>query len=1030
MTQQDGSVNNKVNDCEAAQMFSNPLPGNTETAMTTELKTITTFDTKHDETGATYKVAREISYNPNDVTLITTADAGRTYTKKIVFNADGTLTKHNYDNCFLHEAPESRAVATCDDIEALLRELSLRQKTCVIRGQVVAEYAGNKVRRTSKETDTKGNPQVRYFDEVPRSWAMIDVDGDGIAEVLAEQISGTLKEKLTTYAHWLVNVWLPPVFQLCDAVVQWSSSFGLDGRNHRMKAHVWFKLDGEFSGVVLRELINRHFSDEVAGDGKPYLMHNDGADNQRGMRRLDFSVLSTSHPNYTAAPLILDAAQGCVMPDPLGDLRVIRVNKGNKAVSCATLHALVEAENTVAVKKQANGQTAMVLGAKTVSKADPPAPANFDDWSAKDKADYKLAEEYLSYLDINVIADYHKHLKVGMAIHSRFPNDAGFWLWRNWASVCPNRDLGVAVGKWAGFKADVVNGRTFGALRGMAEDNGYIAPKSSKADYAVMNDDAAAPGVPGVGAPDYGDEIPMLTLTAADHARRIKAAWGSKLRYVTDWNNWCVFYNGRWTRFNLSSKEKPDGVISAMIAFSMSNLLIEGKRLSDEVRLREFRKGLEAGMKDTDARKIADKVAASVYREYKAEEKSRQEAGAQKGLLDLLGNDPDLRVQSLDWDTEPHLIGAKNGIVNLRTGELLPLTPDRLMLRWANATYKPELAGTCSVFYKFTNEVMMLQTDTEMTEEATARAIHLRKVSATFLTGEVKARQKFYIWHGTSGANGKSTYISFLNKMLRPCETSGYFLTVQAATLLSSQRAAGAPTSDLMAFQGMRLAVLPEVASQGGRLDMGFIKGVTSGDAIPGRAVYGRSQVAFDPTCKLVMACNTVPSFASDGGTARRLEVTGFERSWAAEDDPASTKPKADVNLPAKLEAEMDAIFATLVKECVELYANGFKIEVPESIRNVTTELNDDMNPVKEFIDRFCTRCDETTRASQLSDEFERWRMTRRGTRAYSPNAFSDEMKRLGIEKKVTNQGKMYVGIRVNRALLDQHCMANTSSPI
>jgi P4 family phage/plasmid primase-like protien len=537
------------------------------------------------------------------------------------------------------------------------------------------------------------------------------------------------------------------------------------------------------------------------------------------------------------------------------------------------------------------------------------------------------------------------------------------------------------------------------------------------------------PGVPGVGAPDYGDELPMLELDVEAHAMRLKAAWGSKLRYVKGWCNWCVFYDGRWRRLDESKKNEPEVVMTKMISFVVNNLITEGKRAADLVRTAELRKALEAGMKDTEAAQIANKAAAATMKRYENEKKTCHKPFVRGEMAQLLADEPDMSTTADQWDAEPHLIGVKNGIVNLRTGELLASTPDRLMLRYANVTYTPELAGKCAVFYKFMGDIMGLQTDTELTADAKARADYLRKVISTFLTGEVKARQKFYVWHGTAGANGKSTLIAFLNKMLRQDKTSGYATTLQPASVQNTKRSTGGPTSDLMALQGMRLATISDIEAQSGRLDMGFIKGLTSGDTVSGREL-NHGQTTFEPTCKLVMACNTVPSFAADGGTARRLEVTGFERSWATDGEAASDKPKADVNLPAKLEAEMDAIFATLVKECVELYANGFKIEVPESIRAVTTELNEDMNPIKEFIDRFCTRCDETTRASQLSDEFERWRMTRRGTRAYSPNAFSDEMKRLGIEKKATNQGRVYVGIRVNRALLDQHCLANSSSPI
>lgn len=1048
MTQQDGSVNNKVNDCEAAQLFSNPLPGNTETAMTTET---TKPKSKYIEDSAAYNPSEQkldetlmLARDPDEATIVSTTEKDAFYTKQRVLGADGKWTKALFGGGvldketgemidkrpFQHAKPKVVKLSTVDDIEAMLHGLLDEKKSCVIRGQLVADYLGYKeVRRTNNAH----NGVPAYFEAVERTWLMIDIDGDGDMEVMAPAVDGTMAEQATSAAKWAVNEWLPEVFRGCDAVVQWSSSYGLDGRYNRVKAHVWFKIDAPLDGRRLEKLIRKHYSVQVACDGLPFTRYSrlkdDGTPSASyisGDCRLDSSVLRTTQPNFTATPVLRDYA-GNTLPDPVAEVRIIRVNKGGPVVSAQTL--LNEYMSLVAAKELEVDIKSGRAGKDATPKApsDKPAPMNRAEWSKKDESDFDKMLEALTYLGENspegfpsLAVCYEDWLRIGMAIHSRFPGADGQAAWRDWAKYLPKRDPKVAWARWNSFHQD--GGRKIGVVFWEAKARGYGPQVELKPEYTVTTDDGVpAPGVPGVGTPDYGDELPMLELNDRDHALRIKAAWGSKLRFVEDWNNWCIFVDGRWSRLGASKRNEATQVMSAMVSFVVDSLTVEGKRAADLVRTAEFRKALEAGMKDTDAAQIANKAAAATFKRYEAAKTSCHHDDAR--ILTQLSNMKGIYTVASDWDTETDLIGVKNGIVNLRTGELLARHPDRMMLRYANVTYTPELAGSCSVFYKFLCDIMGLQTDTELTPEAQSRADYLRKVIATFLTGEVKARQKFYIWHGTAGANGKSTLITFLNRMLRFCKTSGYAATLQPATIQTSKRAAGGPTSDLIALQGMRLATIPETESQGGRLDMGFIKGVTSGDALSGRPVYGRDQITFEPTCKLVMACNTVPSFASDGGTARRLEVTGFERSFTG--DPTSGKPLADVNLPAKLEAEMDAVFATLVQECVELYANGFKIDVPESVRNVTSELNEDMNPVKEFIDQCCVRCDERTPAGPLLGAYNDWCRKMRAP-THTANSFSDQLKRLGFEKKRMTAGQYILGLRLNEMALMSAC----ASPI
>ena len=57
--------------------------------------------------------------------------------------------------------------------------------------------------------------------------------------------------------------------------------------------------------------------------------------------------------------------------------------------------------------------------------------------------------------------------------------------------------------------------------------------------------------------------------------------------------------------------------------------------------------------------------------------------------IDIAKTDPRVRVEVPEWDSDPYLLGVKNGVVDLRTGELFMGRPDLNITKHSPVSYAP-----------------------------------------------------------------------------------------------------------------------------------------------------------------------------------------------------------------------------------------------------------------------------------------------------------------------------------------------------
>lgn len=256
-----------------------------------------------------------------------------------------------------------------------------------------------------------------------------------------------------------------------------------------------------------------------------------------------------------------------------------------------------------------------------------------------------------------------------------------------------------------------------------------------------------------------------------------------------------------------------------------------------------------------------------------------------------------------------------------------------------------------------------------------------------------------------SGRNGKSTYFNGLLAVL-----GDYAGTIDVSVLTTDRQNRGAALATL---RGKRLVVAGEL-EEGKRLSVSTLKQITSTDAISIEEKYKQPETV-TPTHSLVLFTNHLPRVGSmDNGTWRRLQVVPFN---------ASIPEKSTIaNFGDVLAREAGpAILAWAIQGAVNFARNGYKLDIPAAVEEVTDEYRQRENWLDNFIEECCVRePDARAGAAELYGTYKEW-SAQNGDYTRRLNDFNTAMESAGYEKRTPKGKKVWIGIRVdNRARYSQ----------
>ena len=341
----------------------------------------------------------------------------------------------------------------------------------------------------------------------------------------------------------------------------------------------------------------------------------------------------------------------------------------------------------------------------------------------------------------------------------------------------------------------------------------------------------------------------------------------------------------------------------------------------------------------------------------------------------------DRSVSASDFDTDPFLLATQDNWVDLKTGRSITPNPDFLVSKALSISHSVQ--AECPNFRKFLNDVF--EEDSELIE-------FVQRAIGYSLTGST-AEQCLFIMIG-DGANGKSTFINVMNKLL-----GSYGTTAASQTLIANGGASVG--DDLVDLIGARLITVSET-EEGQSLAEAKIKQMTGGDTLKGRPLYG-NWVQFSIIGKLWLATNNLPQINNtDHGIWRRIKAIPFNRTFSADEQ--------DRYLSDKLIAELPGILNWAIEGCLEWQKDG--LQTPDIIEQQVAEYKSAMDSISQFINEECEVGKEHSYpASKFHQAYRDW-CSGAGRKPQSATAFKRSLETLkNVYQHRSSNGLQWHGI-------------------
>ncbi|HHY72253.1 MAG TPA: DNA primase [Bacillus bacterium] len=397
---------------------------------------------------------------------------------------------------------------------------------------------------------------------------------------------------------------------------------------------------------------------------------------------------------------------------------------------------------------------------------------------------------------------------------------------------------------------------------------------------------------PEVASPPLVDK-PNFNLTEMGNAERLVHRNGDDLRYCVEFEEWMIWNGSTW----IEDKKKQ---IERIAIKTFREMYIEASKERNEDTRKNLVKWAQSSERSSVFLNSIDRAKAI------------------------------LPISQDELNTNKYLLNCSNGVVDLRTGELIPHDRTYFMSKNTHIHYDPQ--ASCPTWNSFLESVMKDE-EGNVKDELIK---FLQKAIGYTLSGDISEQVVFFLW-GT-GRNGKSTFINIIKELL-----GDYGKQTNSDTFTSKGNEGGGINNDIARLVGSRFVSAVE-SEDGQKLSESLIKQLTGGEPIMARFLR-KEFFEFTPEFKIFFTTNYKPIVKGDDeGIWRRIRLIPFTVTIP--------KEEVDKHLPEKLQSELPGIFRWAVEGFLKWQAEG--LGEPDEVKNATDEYKDEMDLLSNFLDECC----------------------------------------------------------------------------
>ncbi|WDN94485.1 phage/plasmid primase, P4 family [Bacillus velezensis] len=407
------------------------------------------------------------------------------------------------------------------------------------------------------------------------------------------------------------------------------------------------------------------------------------------------------------------------------------------------------------------------------------------------------------------------------------------------------------------------------------------------------------------------DTPPTFHLTELGNAERIVYYHGKNIRYCNELE-WLIWNGKMWQE---DSKRK----IEAITAQTLRAIYGEAQAAEDGYR----KKQLNDWAKKCERRNIR--------------------------MNTILDARPMVSVRKQELDSHKYLFNCENGVIDLKTGDLLPHDRDLLFTKISPVAYEKD--ADCPNWKSFMESIFIDEEGKPNYEIIE----FLQKAIGYSLTGETTEQVMFFLFG--NGRNGKSTFINTVQQLL-----GDYGRQTNSDTFIKKKNDTSI-NNDIARLDGARFVSAVE-SEEGQQLSESLVKQITGGEKMSARFLR-QEYFEFTPEFKVFFTTNHKPIVkGSDEGIWRRIRLVPFTVTIP--------KEKVDKKLPQKLAVEMPGILRWAVEGCLKWQKEGLK--EPEVIRKATEGYREDMDILGPYMSERCVvHPSAKIEAKELYKDYKNW---------------------------------------------------------